>query len=110
MSTFVEIDSVARMRHHLLEAEKWQLAMDRIEALMRPQVVKKIRERTSAGYLPDYMVKEQVYATNSDHTHAKGMRNWHQSQVMLYAQVTMATGMEKLIAALSAAPAIPQQR
>lgn len=111
MSKLVEIDNMARLRHHLLEAEKWQLVMDRIEGVMTPQVAEKAQERTSAGILPLYMVKEQVYATNPDHVHAKSMRNWHQSQVMLYAQVVTALSTVELLTRMSGtAPVIPQQR
>lgn len=112
MSTLVEIDSVDRLRHHLLTAEKWQVIMGRLEVAMYPQVAAKLGEQTGAGTLPKYMVREQVYATNPDHVHAKAMRNWHQSQAMLYAQVTVAMGMGRLIALLGSVPesSIPQQR
>lgn len=111
MSKLVEIDNMARLRHHLLEAEKWQLVMGRIEGLMAPLVAKKLEEQTSAGTLPLYMVRDQVYATNPDHTHAKAMRNWHQSQVMLYAQVVTALSTVELLTRMSGTvPVIPQQR
>lgn len=111
MSKLVEIDNMARLRHHLLEAEKWQLIMERIEVDMYPQVAAKLGEQTGAGTLPKYMVREQVYATNPDHVHAKAMRNWHQSQVMLYAQVVTALSIVELLTRMSgAAPMIPQQR